>query len=386
MYCYNRWRRIAKRHQITALLIDVDPSEADPGIDPPENWCEKVYTIPDRPASFFGRLERKIRRSMPWKSREMGWWMNRDVVPLLRQLLDEGNFDMLHVEAFMMWWPVPNRVNLPISFTATDIVSRFADNNPQPGDNWLNRLFANQRHKQLAQLEPINWRRASLITTVTTIERDEIAKVVPNIPVEVIQNGVDLNYFSRSDEPVADPPELCFTGMMSYRPNIDAMEYFCGEILPLIRKEVRDVRVTIVGKDPSREVLDLAQMPAVEVTGSVPDVRPYLRRSTVVIAPVRLGAGMRNKHLEAMAMAKPVVATTFCVEGTMCTNEKDILLGDDAQSFAAYTIRLLTDPTYRKQIAEAGYELVQRDYKWDASANKMADLLEDCFARYRKTK
>lgn len=383
LYCYNRWRRIARNHRLTVLLTDTVPHEPDPAFDPPESWCEKVYTVPDRPASFGLRLERKLRRCMPWRSSQMGQWHNREAKFLAHRLLREERFDLLHVEGFSMWWLLPRRLDLPVSYTATDIVSRFAENNPQPGDPWMKNFFAARRHAQLRRMEPPTWQRANLITTITTVERDWIAKEAPGVPVVVIPNGIDKEYFAPSDEAPARPPELCFTGIMLYRPNIDAMLYFCHEVLPLIRAEVPEVRLNIVGREPAPEVQRLADIPGVTVTGSVPDVRPYLRRASVVVAPVRLGAGMRGKHLEAMAMRKPVVATTFCVEGTACTHGKDILLGDDPKSFAEHTLRLLRDRSYADAIAQAGMELVHREYDWDINAARMEEHLVQCVADYR---
>lgn len=380
LYCYNRWRRIGKRHPVTMVMNDTVPSEPDPGIEHPDTWCEKAYTVPDQPRTLLGKLERKARRSMPWKSKESGHWFNREVRELMRALLTQERFDLLHVEGFPMWWTVPSDPGIPISFTAMDVVSRFAENNPQPGDSPLARFWAARRHAQLVAMEPDMWRRAGLITTITSVERDWIGELAPGIPIEVIPNGVDLAYFAPSDEPPADPPELCFTGIMSYRPNIDAMGYFVRDVLPLVRRAVPEVRLTIVGKDPTPEALALAGE-GVEVTGSVPDVRPYLRRASVVVAPVRLGAGMRGKHLEAMAMRKPVVSTTFCVEGTACTHGVDILLGDDAPSFAEHTVRLLRERPFAGAIAQAGLELIQRMYDWDINADKMSDLLEALAAR-----
>jgi glycosyltransferase involved in cell wall biosynthesis len=381
LYCYNRWRRIAQHHQLTMVLADTVPSPPDPGIEAPQEWCERVYTVPDRPVTFLLRLERRLRLAMPWKSRGMGHWMNREVRFLVRRLLKQGGFDLLHVEGFPMWWSVPRDPGLPVSFTATDVVSRFGENNPQPGDSLLARFFAARRHAQLTALEPVTWRRANLITTITSVEKDWISSHAPGVPVEVIPNGVDLEYFAPSDAAPADPPEICFTGNMAYAPNVDAVLYFCNEILLPVRERVPRARLVIVGRDPVPEIKALTRLPGVEVTGSVPDVRPYLRRATVVVAPVQFGAGMRGKHLEAMAMGKPVVATTFCVEGTACTHDTDILLADDAETFAGHTVQLLTDPATASRIAKAGRELIQREYNWDINAERLRALLEQCAHR-----
>ena len=185
----------------------------------------------------------------------------------------------------------------------------------------------------------------------------------PEAPALVIANGVDLNAFAPSEPSEPGEPVLLYTGSMSYYPNIDAVKFFFSKVYGPLRQEVPDIRVQIVGHDPPRQIRDLVKLPGVEVTGSVPDVRPYYNGATVFIVPLRLGGGTRLKIVEAMAMDLPVVSTTVGAEGLAIHPGENILIADDAASFAESVLRLLRDASLRKQIAEGGKRLAH-DYDW----------------------
>jgi glycosyltransferase involved in cell wall biosynthesis len=185
----------------------------------------------------------------------------------------------------------------------------------------------------------------------------------PEAPALVIANGVDLNAFAPSEPSEPGEPVLLYTGSMSYYPNIDAVQFFFSKVYGPLRQEVPDIRVQIVGHDPPRQIRDLVKLPGVEVTGSVPDVRPYYNGATVFIVPLRLGGGTRLKIVEAMAMDLPVVSTTVGAEGLAIHPGENILIADDAASFAESVLRLLRDASLRKQIAEGGKRLAH-EYDW----------------------
>jgi polysaccharide biosynthesis protein PslH len=137
-----------------------------------------------------------------------------------------------------------------------------------------------------------------------------------------------------------------------------------------------DVKLTVVGKDPPRELLALAENPAVRVTGSVPDLRPYLQRATVAVAPITYGAGIQNKVLEAMACATPVVASPQAVLALNVRVGEEILVSGDAHGFAEQVLRLLADPSFRRSVGEAGRQFVERQHSWNATAIHLEQLYQ----------
>jgi sugar transferase (PEP-CTERM/EpsH1 system associated) len=207
-------------------------------------------------------------------------------------------------------------------------------------------------------------------------ELDDLRRLMPGAPARCVRNGVDLDYFAPM--PVEKQRHsLVFTGVMNYFPNVDAVGWFCQEILPLVRAEVPDVTFTICGARPDRKVLALQELPGVTVTGAVPDVRPYLARASASVQPLRAARGIQNKLLEAMAMGLPVVATSTVFNGIEATAGADLLVADEPREFAAHVTRLLGDDGLRERIGQAARAIVERNYRWE---NALLQLDEMCAA------
>jgi glycosyltransferase involved in cell wall biosynthesis len=213
-----------------------------------------------------------------------------------------------------------------------------------------------------------------VVTVVADPDAVALRRLVPGTRVEVVPNGVDAGRFRPQPELTTTPGSIAFVGAMSFPPNVEAMRWFVADVLPALRAARPDVTVTIVGRDPDPTVLALADDPAVTVTGAVDDVRPFLARAAVVVAPMVSGSGIKNKILEAMAMQRPVVATSLAAEGLAATPGRDIVVADGAAAFATAVAALLGDPARAASIAAAGRALVERRYTWEACAAAYAAL------------
>ncbi|MGC4250372.1 MAG: TIGR03087 family PEP-CTERM/XrtA system glycosyltransferase [Sphingobium sp.] len=197
--------------------------------------------------------------------------------------------------------------------------------------------------------------------------------------VVAIENGVALDMFDpAADFPAVEKGEgalLVFTGQMDYRPNVEAVESFARESLPAIRAVHPDARFAIVGRNPSKSVQALADLPGVIVTGGVPDVRGWLAAADVVVAPLRIARGIQNKVLEAMAMARPVVVSPQAAEGIDAQDETHFLIAADPAEEAAKVITLLADPAKAARLAQAARARMEQRYRWSATLSAVPDLL-----------
>lgn len=197
--------------------------------------------------------------------------------------------------------------------------------------------------------------------------------------VRAVENGIDTDRFDPAVmlEPVGvgEGPLAVFTGQMDYRPNIDAVRWFGTDILPLIRQRHGQARFAIVGRAPTDEVRALAALPGVTVTGEVADVRPWLAAADAVVAPLLLARGVQNKLLEAMAMARPVVASAAAAEGIDATAGEHLLVANDAPTMAEAVCSLFDDPGTAAKMGQAARARMIARYGWDARLAPLGDLL-----------
>ncbi|HUW38657.1 MAG TPA: TIGR03087 family PEP-CTERM/XrtA system glycosyltransferase [Rhodocyclaceae bacterium] len=246
--------------------------------------------------------------------------------------------------------------------------------------SWLLRREA----KRLLAFECAVAERASASFFVTEAEVDLFRRLAPNCRahIEVVCNGVDSEYFSpeaassgpSSPYPDGDLP-LVFTGAMDYWPNIDAVVWFVSEVLPAVRLHHPAARFYIVGMNPAPSVRALAGEHVV-VTGTVPDVRPYLQHAAVVVAPLRVARGVQNKVLEAMAMARPVVVAQTCATGIDAVVGRDFDVASDAATFADRVDALLREPGRALAMGRAARERALGGYCWEAHLKRLDPYLD----------
>jgi hypothetical protein len=241
--------------------------------------------------------------------------------------------------------------------------------------------------KVLDYVEAVKLRRYSrskmlMFDAFLACSEDDAALIhrdAPDVPALVIPNGVDLSMFVPSEGGKAEDPTLLYVGSMYYYPNIDAVGFFFDAIFEAIQRSVADVKIQIVGHKPPPAIQQLDERADVEVTGSVPDVRPYYQGADVFIVPLRLGGGTRLKIVEAMAMKIPVVSTAVGAEGLDISPGENIMMADEPGAFAEAVVRLLSDSELYERIVEGGQVLAQR-YGWRELTEPFADLAETVVA------
>jgi sugar transferase (PEP-CTERM/EpsH1 system associated) len=245
-----------------------------------------------------------------------------------------------------------------------------------PNHSWpLSWLYRREGQRLLAYERTIAAKaKHSFFVTANEVALFQSMAPESNSRVDAMGNGVDADFFS----PLAtraspfvhttsrrDEVALVFTGAMDYWPNIDAVIWFTGDILPKLLVEHSNIRFYIVGRSPTAEVLALANNTVV-VTGTVPDVRPYLQHAALVVAPLRVARGLQNKILEAMAMARPVIAARSCVKALDVSAGAEIFSAESADDFITQIIALLRTPERLASVGTAGRCRVLKTYSWDA--------------------
>ena len=209
-----------------------------------------------------------------------------------------------------------------------------------------------------------------------TVSESEASLLGRHERIGAFHNGVDLAYFSPAPLPAEPSPWIVFTGVMDYRPNVDGVRWFVREVLPRVRARLPAVRTAIVGSRPTRAVMDLALEAGVTVTGHVADVRTWIARASVCVAPLRIARGIQNKVLEAMAMARAVVATPQAFEGLDARAGEHLLVESEPVAFADAVVRLIDDPDMAARMGAAARGRVESSYSWERNLA----ILDEVFA------
>ncbi|RIX45483.1 MAG: glycosyltransferase [Rhodocyclales bacterium GT-UBC] len=231
----------------------------------------------------------------------------------------------------------------------------------------------------------VNWlyerycmQRVAHCVVVSDDDAESFAKASPSVPVSVVPNGVDIEFFTPS--PAAERPDrLVFEGTMAFPPNQQAAQFLVHEIMPRIWAKRPDVVLTLVGRDPGPEVRALAGERVV-VTGAVDDIRPYVQSAAVFVSALQSGAGIKNKLLQAWAMGKAVVATSLSIGGLGAVDGDNLLVRDGADEIADTVLALLDVPEKRRCLGERGRETVLRDFAWSRQANLFETILSSALA------
>jgi sugar transferase (PEP-CTERM/EpsH1 system associated) len=255
--------------------------------------------------------------------------------------------------------------------------AKFADYSGAGPMRWVHSREA----EKLQAFERATAARADASIFVSDAERQLFTSRIslPERDVRAISNGIDLAFydpladFSRSGTP--ETPLLVFTGQMDYRPNVEAVAGFAEEVLPILLRRHPDLRFAIVGRNPTSAVQRLSERPGIIVTGSVPDVRTWLAAADIVVAPLRIARGIQNKVLEAMAMARPVVASAGAFEGIEAVHGRDLIVADSAEEQAAAVHFLLADPAAAVAMGAAARRQMEARYHWQATLAPLTELL-----------
>jgi glycosyltransferase involved in cell wall biosynthesis len=257
----------------------------------------------------------------------------------------------------------------PCVVDIVDSMSLYLKNDMKMQRNIRDKLRSYVNYMWARNYERKHFSKAKYIIMISQADADHVRMNCPKSKVWVVPNGVDTKYYECKSNQSEYGNTLLFTGVMSYRPNNESMIYFINEILPIVRNQLKEVTLTIAGRDPMPELQKLAQnIDGIKLTGYVNDIRPYFEQSSVYIAPVISGAGLKNKILEAWAMSMPVVATPLSCEGIDAKDDHNVILAKSSKHFADSIVKLLSDAELRNKLAKNGRITAENTYSWNSKA------------------
>lgn len=394
---YHLARQLARRAAVTyfGLSYPGDPvyTEANDGLPPPEAVFERFSIVPKARAYTPANLLRGLIGPTPVTL------LNCTTEAIARALAELGRemaFDAIQMEGVHLarYLPVlrafPHRP--PVLCDWHNIESELMRRYSETVGSLPRRLYGRRTAGLVERVEAELLRACDAHSVVSGREKAKLQAIVPTAEAHVVENGVDTAYhgdaaldsaYTRWREaghgagPHGRRDRIVFAGSMDYHANAEAASYFAREIWPLVRGRCPELRYTIVGRSPGPEVLALAGQPGIEVTGTVPDVRPYYREALVVVVPVSVGSGTRLKILEAMAAGVPVVSTALGAEGLATRPGENILIADSAQDMAEAAVRLRDSPDLWQALRAGGRELVAGRYDWAAVGARLFAIYEN---------
>lgn len=367
---YNFLKALVKRgHRVTLLALQPPGDEAE-SLPELRRLCEAVYVIPHN------RLRTLVNGLMALPTRypvQAAYSRSPQFDQVAKEVVTNESFDVAHIEHLRGAVLAKSLGDLPIVYDSVDSISLLFGKVMQDAPSLKSRLMALLDLERTRRFEGTLTHRFNQITVTSEADRNALIELGSDgRRITAIANGVDLDYF----QPQAverDPLRLVFTGKMSYHANIAAVEDLVNQIMPLVWAQQPNARLYIVGKDPAPAVQELAGK-GVIVTGSVPDLRPYLAQAAVAVSTVRYGVGIQNKVLEAMAMSTPVVCSVQASSALKARNGQDFLVGETSELIAQHIVELLASPEKQAQIGQAGRQYVENCHSWDSAAARLETL------------
>ena len=372
---FNMIRHFAQRNDVTVASLVRTEAEAEEGAGLAAHCLRYEAGRVSEPVQM---LRMVARLPTPTPS-SLGYFYSAELAGRVRELLAREPFDLIFVHCSSVAQYVEHVRGTPKILDFGDMDSQkwleYARFKPFP----LSLGYALEGRK-LEREERRVAGRFELCTATTRAEWATLEGYGTGVPTDWFPNGVDSEYFAPTDEP-HDRDTIVFVGRMDYFPNQECMFDFCANVLPRLRERRPAVRLVIVGADPSAAVVRLGRLPGVTVTGSVPDVRPHVRRAALMVAPLNIARGTQNKILEGMAMGVPVVASRIAAGGVDADAPDHLLVASTPDEYVSACLRIMDDASERERLARAGRARMLSHHAWEASMRRLDGIVERCLSQ-----
>ncbi|HEY0322846.1 MAG TPA: glycosyltransferase [Pyrinomonadaceae bacterium] len=375
---YQMLKELRREHHVTYLTLDDGTASLD-ARERASEYCQELVTIEHRvrekfSAAFYTELARNLFSRLPYAIKKYeSAQMRREI----ESLAGGGEFDVVICDFL-----TPS-VNLPLELPCATVLfqhnveAMIWKRHYEVQSNPVKKAYLYDQWRKMRRFEREASGRFDWVVAVSREDREMMLSEYRLENVSDVPTGVDTDFFRPRRVETLEPHTLVFTGSMDWLPNEDAIRYFTSEILPLVKREVPDVKLLVVGRNPYPGLLELSKSdPSIVVTGRVEDVRPFMERAAAYVVPIRIGGGTRLKIYEAMAMEKPIISTTIGAEGLPVENGVELILADTPESFAFEAVRVLKDEAYAQAIGVRAAHRVRESFGWDNVAAEFAAICE----------
>src|ERR1041385_7473158 len=371
-------KELKRDHHITYLTLDDGSADLE-ARDRAHEYCHELVCVPHQQREKFSKgfyleLLFNLGSRFPYavKKYESAAMRNEIVKRTQDQSIDVVICDFLAPAI-----NVPRSLSCPAILFQHNVEAMIWKRHFEVQSNAARKTYLGDQWRKMRRFEKEMCRRFDAVIAVSREDRDQMreeygVKAVFEVPTEI-----DTDFFMPSGTQKVEPHNVVFTGSMDWLPNEDAIRYYTEQIQPIVRRSLPNATLTVVGRNPYPSLLELSRRdPSVIVTGRVEDVRPHMERAAAYVVPLRIGGGTRLKIYEAMAMAKPIVATTVGAEGPPVTDGKELCIADTPETFAAAVVNLLTNPEAARKLGQESARVVREKFGWNGVAKRFAEICE----------
>ena len=365
---YNLLKNLAKSHEITlfAFVKEVVPEH----IKALEKFCKKIEVFKRRKAWSIVNILVSGFSFYPFL---VAIYYSLSLGERIREELFHNKYDLIHAETFYVMPNIP-QTKVPILLVEQTIeylvYAHFLE-------TLSLKLFKPLLALDIFKLkfwEKFYWKRADKVVAMSASDKNKMRKLVPNLSVEIVPNGVDSSFFSQVKHKKSKLPVLLFVGNFSWLQNREAIGFLIEKIWPNVKVKIQNAKLLIVGRNPSEQIKSLVRKFKVQLESKVDDIRDAYAKSDVMIAPIFGPGGTRYKVLEAMASSLPVVTTEMGAEGLPVKHQEHILIANDENSLITQTVKLLKNENLRNKISVNAKFLVQKEFDWKQISSKLDKL------------
>lgn len=369
---YNLIKNLSAKHEITLFSLVKDDSEKK-YIPELKKYCKKVFVF--------------NRSKTPWTLRNIlltGFGpypflvirnLAREEKKAIEEELSKEKYDIIHAETFYVMPHLP-KTDVPILLVEQTIEYLVYKHFVEDQAPLLSKLPFSIDVLKLKFWETFFWKEAQRVVAMSESDRNEMRKLVKNLNIDIVPNGIDMNFFSEKPRREITPPKVLYVGNFKWLQNVEAVEILVNKVWPKIKTEVPEAKLWIVGMNITPKVRGFAS-DDIEITEGLPDIREAYNKASVLVAPIKGPGGTRLKILEAMASALPVVTTSVGAEGLGVKNGNEAIIVDDLDELSLSAAKVLKDKHLAKRLGLYGRKFVQSNYLWEKSADILDRIYEE---------
>ena len=370
---YNLLKNLSSKHDITLAAFIRDEAEKQ-HLEKLRTFCKRVIVFKRRKAWSPVNITLSAVSPYPFL---VSIYFDPKVKKAIKEELQNQKYDLIHAETFYVMPNIP-RTSVPILLVEQVIeylvYQRFVESLPKWAIVLKPFLFFDVA--KIKFWEKYYWKKAKRLAAMSQEDKNFIRELDSSLKVDVVANGVDLEFFDRIKKKEPKNPTILFVGNFKWLPNRDATEFLVTKIWPKIKNEIESAKLWIVGRNPPKEILKLKSND-IKIEGNIEDIRSAYAQSSVLLAPIRNGRGTKYKILEAMATKTPIVGTNLAIEGIEIKDGQEAFVADSAEKLAQKTIEVLNSPITGKKLADLAYSLVSKKYNWKIISAKLDRVYQE---------